>query len=412
MKFKLVFLMLLFVVPTVAKTWVVKLDSELTSVRQAIQLANAGDTILVMSGIYKEGNILVNKSLTITGKDYPTFDGEFKYEVFTVVANNVTISNLHIINTGVASLHDLAAIGGEDIKHLTARGNRIENAFFGIHLANAKSCLIENNTLNAKAINETGTGNGIHLWKSNNITVRGNSVDGHRDGIYFEFVTDSKITNNVSTNNLRYGLHFMFSHSDTYTDNLFRNNGSGIAVMYSKDVTMVRNRFEENWGPAVFGLLLKDISESTITQNVFYKNTVAIYLEGCSRNKIVKNEFRENGWALKLQASCDDNLIEQNNFVLNTFDIGTNGILALNDIQNNYWDKYQGYDLNHDGVGDIPFHPVSLYSMIVEKMPTAVMLWRSFLVYLLDRAEKVIPAVTPENLRDNFPVMKLHDLRT
>ena len=60
----------------------------------------------------------------------------------------------------------------------------------------------------------------------------------------------------------------------------------------------------------------------------------------------------------------------------------------------------------------MPFHPVSLYSMIVEKMPTAVMLWRSFLVFLLDKAEKVIPVVTPENLKDKFPVMKSYDIST
>jgi nitrous oxidase accessory protein len=75
----------------------------------------------------------------------------------------------------------------------------------------------------------------------------------------------------------------------------------------------------------------------------------------------------------------------------------------------NYWDKYEGYDLDRNGVGDVPFHPVSLYGMIVEKMPTAVMLWRSFLVFLLDRAEKVVPAVTPENLRDDSPAMKFYD---
>ena len=412
MRILFLFFSFVFASTAFAKTWVVNQAGDVPSIKKAIEIASAGDTILVYKGTYQEGNIVVDKPLVIIGKDYPVVDGVFKHEVFTVLANDVTIANFKIINVGVSSMHDKAAIGGENIKRLLVKGNQIEMAFFGIHLSNAKSCLIEDNNLKANAIDETGTGNGIHLWKSNDITVRNNRVEGHRDGIYFEFVTNSNIVGNTSVNNLRYGLHFMFSHNDAYTDNLFKNNGSGIAVMYSKQVTMTRNRFEENWGSATYGLLLKDISESTITQNIFYKNTMAIYLEGASRNKIFKNEFRENGYALKLQASCDDNVIDQNNFIGNTFDVGTNGILTLNFIKNNYWDKYQGYDLNKDGVGDIPFHPVSLYSMIVEKMPTAVMLWRSFLVLLLDRAEKVIPAVTPENLRDDFPVMKLHDLST
>jgi nitrous oxidase accessory protein len=43
-------------------------------------------------------------------------------------------------------------------------------------------------------------------------------------------------------------------------------------------------------------------------------------------------------------------------------------------------------------------------------MPVAVLLWRSFLVFLLDRAERAMPAMTPVNLEDNAPSMKPHDL--
>jgi nitrous oxidase accessory protein len=132
-------------------------------------------------------------------------------------------------------------------------------------------------------------------------------------------------------------------------------------------------------------------------------------MEGSSRCTITSNDFLENGWALKIQASCDNNTLSENNFVRNTFDVATNGSLSLNTLASNYWDKYEGYDLNRDGRGDVPFRPVSLYGMIVERMPTAVMLWRSFLVILLDRAEKVVPAVTPENLIDASPSMKSYD---
>ncbi|MBX2940851.1 MAG: nitrous oxide reductase family maturation protein NosD [Cyclobacteriaceae bacterium] len=403
-------LLLLFTLSSKAVTWTVSQSGDIKTITAAIQKANNGDTILVRSGHYKEGNIIVNKEIVLLGIDYPIVDGEFKDEVFSVTANNVVIRHFNIINVGISSLKDKAAIGAENAKNLYLADNKIEMAFFGIHLANCKSSLIENNTLTAAAVNESANGNGIHLWKSDNITVKGNTVDGHRDGIYFEFVTNSHIENNVSKNNLRYGLHFMFSHNNEYSRNLFKKNGSGIAVMYSKGVTMRYNRFEENWGASVFGLLLKDISESIIEYNLFLRNTVAIHMENCSRSNFKGNEFRENGWGIQLQASCDDNLFEKNNFIANSFDMGTNGSMTLNTLAGNYWDKYGGYDLNKDGVGDVPFHPVSLYSMIVEKMPTSVMLWRSFLVFLLDRAEKVIPVVTPENLKDEVPVMKPYDI--
>jgi len=202
----------------------------------------------------------------------------------------------------------------------------------------------------------------------------------------------------------------MFSHNDEYLNNRFVNNGAGVAVMYTKNVKMIGNFFEQNWGSSAYGLLLKDIRDSEVRQNQFTENTVGIHLEGVSRTHFESNTFKANGYAVRLQASSDDNVFTKNNFSSNTFDLATNGTLVLNKINNNYWDKYQGYDLNKDGIGDIPFHPVSIYALIVERIPAAVLLWRSFLVTLIDRAESAIPVLTPENLKDDFPTMKPYDL--
>src|SRR6185436_19311046 len=117
----------------------------------------------------------------------------------------------------------------------------------------------------------------------------------------------SVIRGNLSENNIRYGLHFMFSNDDRYLQNIFRNNGAGVAVMYSKRVRMEGNQFVRNWGPSSYGILLKDISDSYIGHNSFLKNSVALHLEGTSRIEIENNVFRENGWAIKVQASCDNN---------------------------------------------------------------------------------------------------------
>ena len=129
-------------------------------------------------------------------------------------------------------------------------------------------------------------------------------------------------------------------------------------------------------------------------------------MEGASRTRIEKNVFRNNGWGMRVEASCMENVITRNNFFSNSFDVGTNGTLVLNTFNNNYWDKYEGYDLNKDKVGDIPYHPLSLFSVIVERNPPAMLLFRSFMSSLLDKAEKMLPSLTPENLRDDFPFMK------
>ncbi|MFN8338406.1 MAG: NosD domain-containing protein [Saprospiraceae bacterium] len=82
----------------------------------------------------------------------------------------------------------------------------------------------------------------------------GNQVKGHRDGIYFEFVTHSVIWRNISKQNVRYGLHFMFSNDDAYINNIFDGNGAGVAVMYTKNVTMYSNVFKNSTGDAAYGI--------------------------------------------------------------------------------------------------------------------------------------------------------------
>src|SRR5690606_15162597 len=111
--------------------------------------------------------------------------------------------------------------------------------------------------------------------------------------------------------------------------------GAGVAVMFSKGLKMIRNYFEENWGDGAYGLLLKEISDGYIENNVFDRNTAGIFMEGASRIHMEKNQFIDNGWAMQIQASCMEVTVHNNNFKGNTFDVGTNGNLVLNDFNNN-----------------------------------------------------------------------------
>lgn len=410
-------LRLILILPTIisfttifAKTIVVGKNQSVTTIRKAVELAKDKDTILVFPGIYKEGNITITKSITLIGQNFPILEGEKKYEIFTVSGSTISILGFQFQNSGSSAMNDYASVKVIDAKNILVENNRIFNAYFGIHFSNSTFITIRNNTIIGSPTNEQSTGNGIHLWKCNHALIENNHISGHRDGIYFEFVTESTIQNNYSTKNIRYGLHFMFSHYNSYFGNTFNNNGAGVAVMYSHNVTMERNTFEQNWGASSYGILLKDISDSHIQHNSFLKNSVGIHMEGSSRIEISQNVFIENGWAIKVQASCDDNNFYRNNFYGNSFDITTNGTMMLNKFYNNYWDKYEGYDRNKDGIGDVPYHPVSMYSMIVEENPNALILLRSFIVTLLDKAEKAIPSLTPENLVDDKPMLKPNKL--
>lgn len=381
-------------------------QKQFNSIASAAEAAKPGDTITVYYGTYFEKNLIISKPLYLLGINHPVLDAENKFENISVKANNVVIDGFLLQHTGVSSITDFAAIKIYNSRNVAVINNIINDAFFGIYSQYSSCCIIKNNRLSANAVTEQQSGNGIHCWKSDSMQIIANTISGHRDGIYFEFVTNSVIWRNTSFKNIRYGLHFMFSNNDAYMTNVFENNGAGVAVMFSHGVKMFNNYFRENWGDAAYGILLKEINDSYIEGNHFEKNTVAVYAEGVNRIQMRKNIFRNNGWAFKIQASCTDVTLEKNNFFGNTFDIGTNGSLVLNHFNNNYWDKYEGYDLNKDKIGDLPYRPVSMYGMIVEKNPPAMILFHSLIVSLMDKSEKMIPSLTPENLKDEHPLMK------
>lgn len=379
------------------------------SVQAAVDKAQAGDTLVFSSGTYPVSGITIRKPLVLLGENYPILDGQEKGNILIIAADHIVIRGFKLTNTGKSNIDDSAAIKFFDSSEGVIEDNILEETFFGLHFSNSSQMTIRNNKIKASASREFEVGNGIHLWKCRKNRIEKNEVSGHRDGIYLEFVTDSEVGENTVQGNMRYGLHFMFSHDNTYIRNTFRRNGAGVAVMYTKNVTMLENHFEENWGSSAYGILLKDISDSKVIGNTFQKNTVGIYMEGSSRIEFRENTFRENGWALKLMASCDQNRFDANNFLGNTFDLSTNGAVVLNTLQNNYWDKYEGYDLDRDHTGDVPYRPVSLFSVIVEKIPSAIILWRSFMVTLLDRMEKILPTMTPDQLIDPSPQLKPYD---
>jgi nitrous oxidase accessory protein len=147
-------------------------------------------------------------------------------------------------------MEDFAGIKIYNSRDVVIRNNILDDTFFGIYSQYGTNCTIEKNTLTAYSKQEQQAGNGIHCWKSDSMRIIANTISGHRDGIYFEFVTNSVIWRNTSFNNLRYGLHFMFSNNDAYITNIFKNNGAGVAVMFSNHVKMFHNFFEENWGDA------------------------------------------------------------------------------------------------------------------------------------------------------------------
>lgn len=377
------------------------------TIQQGIDSALDRDTLLIKEGVYPEFNIRVDKPLTLLGEKGAVVDGQEKGEIFRIVSDGVRIEGLTIMNVGVSYTSDHSAIRVVRSKDFHIVNNRFENLFFGIFLEKSSHGEVNGNQIVGVARDEYNSGNGVHLWYSNNIAVTDNRIEGVRDGIYLEFADTIRIRGNQSRNNLRYGLHFMFSNDNTYTDNLFEDNGAGVAVMFSKRIRMTGNQFRKNWGPAAYGMLLKEINDAEIIDNLFEENTVGINVEGSNRITYERNNFVSNGWAIRVLGACYSNAFSRNNFLYNSFDLSYNSNVNDNSFEGNYWSSYSGYDLDKNGVGDVPHRPVKLFSYIVNRTPETLILLRSLFMDLIDFSERVSPVFTPDNLADPKPQMRI-----
>lgn len=402
----IIFFLLAIQIKTYADKVIVDKNTAINSISKAIEIANPYDEVIIKSGHYKEGNIIITKPLKFIGENNPVIDGENQNEIFTVHADDVSISGITFKNAGVSFLKENAAVRFENTKNGIVSDCKFYGNFFGVYLAKSKNCKVLNNYFEAYGKRETSSGNGIHLWYCRDSEISGNKIKGHRDGIYLEFVKQTTISKNYGSNNLRYGLHFMFSDSCRYYTNHFEKNSAGVAVMYSRYVDMEGNMFNNNWGPASYGLLLKDISRSKIERNYFIENTTGIFIEGCDGSEFLNNQFEKNGWAIKLMANSMENIFISNNFIANTFDLSTNSRQNFNKFNANYWSKYDGYDLNKDGIGDVPYRPVKLYSIMAQQNEPSLILLNSLFIDLLNIAESVFPSLTPETLVDESPMMR------
>lgn len=381
--------------------------AEFATIDAALARARPGDTIEVASAEYRNAAYLIDQPVTLLGRGRPVLIGPGDRTILHVTSDRVTITGFVLRHVLPSGTEDRAAILLDRVKGCRIAGNEIREAFFGVRAAKVTDCAIVDNRIVGAGGGELENGNAIHLWSSDRLDVEGNDVTGHRDGLYLEFVHSSRLAGNASHDNLRYGMHFMFSDSCVYEGNTFRRNGVGVAVMYTRRVTMIGNRFEENQGPAAYGLLLKEINDSRLERNLFARNTTGLYLEGSDRQAVTGNRFVGNGTAVRVLANATDNEFTDNTFIGNAFDVTTNSRSATSRFAGNYWDHYQGFDLDRDGRGDVPYRPVRLFALVVEQNEPALILLRSAFVELLDAAERVLPILTPELLVDARPRMEL-----
>jgi nitrous oxidase accessory protein len=335
--------------------------------QEAINNAKEGSILKLPKGVYK-GSIVINKPISIIGKeDGVIIDGEQEGTVIQINSQFVTIKNLTIIGSG--EKHDTldAGIKISNSNQSEISDNIIKDCLFGIDISMTNNSIISNNYITSKDLELGLRGDGLRLWYSNDNIVTKNKLIKSRDMVVW-YSHGNEISENYGEHN-RYSLHFMYAGKNIVKNNTFKYNSVGIFFMYSQDTIAIGNTIQSSLGATGMGIGLKDVSNFTLKDNTIIYCAQGIYIdrspfEPDTKNWIENNKILYNSEALHFHSISENNVIKSNKILGNIEDIINDSRGAKtdqNEILNNYWDNYEGFDKDGDNIGDTP-HKVFQYA--------------------------------------------------
>lgn len=378
----------------------------------AVSQASPDDTIQVTGGVYT-GALVIDKPLTLIGKEWPVIDGENEGTVVSIIAPGVTLRGFVIKNSGQSLANENSGIAVEAGNALI-EGNRFENTLFGIYTRKAHNTIIRNNTISSKDLETQRRGDPIRIWYSNDVTLENNKIDKGRDVVlwYSERLT----VQNNDVSNGRYGLHFMYCDDATIEFNRLYNNSVGAFMMYSRRVHIQNNTIANNRGPSGYGIGLKDMDDAIITDNLILDNRVGVHLDTSPREvdsigRFEGNVFAYNDIGVQMMPSVRHNEFFNNSFVENEEQMAIAGggkqgenWWTIND-SGNYWSDYAGYDADGDGLGEMAYRSDRLFENLMEKQPQLRLFLYSPATNAIEFAAKAFPLVKPQpKLVDERPL--------
>jgi nitrous oxidase accessory protein len=335
--------------------------------QDAIDNAPSGSILKLPSGTYK-GTIIINKPLSLigTGEDV-IIDGENNGTVIRIKSSYVTLKNLKVINSGDRHENLDAAIAIENAKQCEISDCIIDDCLFGIDMQMVHNSIIKNNKISSKDVDLGLRGDGLRLWYSNDNIVESNSLIKSRDMVVW-YSHGNNIIKNYGKNN-RYSLHFMYAGKNLIKDNVYELNSVGIFFMYSQDSIAIGNIVKSSQGATGMGIGLKDVSNFTIKDNTILYCAQGIYIdrspfEPDTHNWIEGNKILYNSEAMHFHSMSENNVIKDNIVAGNIEDIVNDSRGSKtneNEIAYNYWDNYEGFDKDNNGIGDTP-HKVYQYA--------------------------------------------------
>ena len=378
--------------------------------QELVDKAEPGSVLKPPPGVYA-GPVTIDKPLTIDGGGKVTIDAGDKGSVMMLNASNSVIRGIRLTGSGDSHDTDDSCL---DVRgsHNVIEDNVIDNCLFGIDLKQVNDSVVRGNRVRSKDFELGVRGDGLRLWYSNNNLVEKNEIIDSRDMVAW-YSHKNTFRDNLGRRS-RYSIHFMFANDNVVEGNRFYDNAVGVYFMYTEGGAARNNVISHATGATGMGIGFKEASGTVIENNEIIYCGVGIGsdlspFQPDSTIEIRGNRFAYNGIGLQFNSETGGNNVLDNVFEGNLTQVsyggrGNNPNSAKNFWQGNYWDDYQGFDRNGDGIGDQVHESYAYADQIWIEMPMARFFRSSPVLELLDFLERLAPFSAPDLiLRDEKP---------
>lgn len=374
----------------------------------ALDAAPSGATLLLAAGSHR-GPILIRKPVVLWGPPEAVVRGDDGSTV-RVAADGVTLAGFTV--TGSGQRFDMMD-GGVHLsgKDLVVEGLTVRESLFGILAERCARVTLRGNLVLGTGLPAMGLrGDGIRLWETTDSEVADNVVVDSRDMVVWYSSRNRLLRNEVVGS--RYGTHFMYSHGCSVVDSRYVGDEVGVFVMYSHDIELRRNLIADARGPAGIGLGMKEAGNVTVEQCWFLANTTGVYVDNSPldpdhHNRYAWNVVRFSETAISLHSSTRRSDFVDNDFRDNgaVVKVGGQGDALECTFARNHYDTYQGYDLDGDGFGDVPFEFRRLSTQLEGRYPELALLHGAPAMGMVDLVGQVMPLFQPRRLLDRKSVV-------
>jgi nitrous oxidase accessory protein len=374
---------------------------------EAIAGAAPGDVLILAEGVYL-GPVTIDRTLTLQGDGTATIDGQGQGTVVTITADDVVLTGVTITGSGTENQaldSGIKVVKGADRARIER--NRLTDNMHGIDVHGGLDTLVKDNLIEGRRnlrMNERG--NGIYVWNSPGTVVEGNKVRWGRDGIFSNASKKGTYRNNLFRD-LRFAVHYMYTHDSEVSGNISIGNHLGFAIMFS-DRVVVRDNL--SLGDREHGVMLNFANGADVAGNLVRGGTKkCLFIYNAHKNLIFRNRFEGCGIGIHFTAGSERNLLTENAFLGNQEQVkyvGTRFMEWSHEGRGNFWSDHPAFDLNGDGIADGVFRPNDLMDHILWSQPAAALLTGSPAVQLVRWSQSSFPAILPGGVTDSHPLMQ------